>query len=474
MSDYKYWLDISSANQADIDHSMELLKAKEIVPNILALDHYAKTPVNGEFYASFDTESIGFFGTAKGWDREEHEQFFNELSRKFPSATFELRGVCVDDPQNNMFCKAFHNGQYKEVWQDNSDLSERLSAIPWRSYGTPELSAEQSNNFKTVISLTCIHETKFGATCYTSLHPTREAALAHVDDVKVECDFEENNADEYFNWDIDEHILDVSELANAKAPEVEKNQLVAVNYQGFQLDVPSDYDHIRNLDLLHHLEDFAQTLASIPWSAHKAAFPQAYADAADVLSIMDMLNKVFSSGVTGWVEDRRVDKVKEGESENAVYLSDKASMHRMMENLIKFAQNALPLNNGRDNDDLAELAAAFHNLSCNYNTGGGGGEHAVVRTTGASEFENAVRKSGDYLSVVCQVYSQFLYKKLEHDLGYPSILPTKSLLDSLKTGTPFEIPRPAFEDTLASAQARASEQSKDSDAPGSRKDIRNI
>ena len=220
MSDYKYWLDIDSPEKDEVSEVLSVLKTDAVAQNVLILDIFEKEPRYGKPFASLSTEGLLPDGTSKGWDAEEHEKLFHGLSKQFPGVTFEFRGVCVDDPQNEMFLKVFQNGMYKELWQDNSDMSERLAQVPWRPYGEPE--SEIDHNMRKVIELVCTHETRFGIDTYTSLHPSNEKALAHVDTVKEEHGFGEfggpswNEGEERFNYDIKEHIIDIRKFAVAR------------------------------------------------------------------------------------------------------------------------------------------------------------------------------------------------------------------------------------------------------------------
>lgn len=209
MSEYKYWLDISGNNHEELNKALAFLEAEGIVPGTLVVD--SADQGYGPPFACLSTEELLPDGTCKGWDAESHEKFFNDMSVKIPGITLEFRGVCVDDPNNEMFLKAFHNGQYREVWQDNSDLSERLSEVPWHPYGSSE--QDYNNNLRRVYVLACTHECKDGLMIYPSIHESTEAALKHVDAEKAVCSFSEDEIDrEFFNYDIKECIVDISKL----------------------------------------------------------------------------------------------------------------------------------------------------------------------------------------------------------------------------------------------------------------------
>ena len=69
-----------------------------------------------------------------------------------------------------------------------------------------------ADNLRKVYILTCTHETRHGVDAYSSVHASRNEALAHIETVKVECDYEEDEAGEYFDYDITISALDISKL----------------------------------------------------------------------------------------------------------------------------------------------------------------------------------------------------------------------------------------------------------------------
>ncbi len=231
MSDFKYFLTITSDSREDIDHALTRLEEEGIIPNtlmVVSVDQSRNR--DGLYYASLDTEGLLPYGTSKGWDAQEHEMFFHNLSLHLPAATFEFSGICIDDPQNGMFLKAFQNGFYKEVWQDNSDLTERAPSIPWRLYGEPEQNPEL-NALRNIYVLVCTHETRFGVDVYTSVHPTQATALAHMKNVKKECDYDEHEAGEYFDYNVNEYTLDINKLTPARSQEKASLSNVLANVQ---------------------------------------------------------------------------------------------------------------------------------------------------------------------------------------------------------------------------------------------------
>ena len=82
------------------------------------------------------------------------------------------------------------SGMSVETWSYSAESSMMNTDIP--------SSTPASDTLKSVFVLNCVHETKFGATIYSSLHPTYEDALAHVEKQKVACDFDENDDREFF------------------------------------------------------------------------------------------------------------------------------------------------------------------------------------------------------------------------------------------------------------------------------------
>jgi len=79
----------------------------------------------------------------------------------------------------------------------------------------------EDNNLYQVTLLTCTHETKYGIDTYVSIHADQELALAHVPEVKEGCEFEED-AGEYFDYEIEEQVIDISKLKPVQKIEQEK------------------------------------------------------------------------------------------------------------------------------------------------------------------------------------------------------------------------------------------------------------
>lgn len=78
------------------------------------------------------------------------------------------------------------------------------------------LNAPDSDTLRKVYVLSCKHEHNYGVSTYTSLHASQAEAEAHVDIVKENCDFEEDVAGEYFDYEITIAELDISKLEPVK------------------------------------------------------------------------------------------------------------------------------------------------------------------------------------------------------------------------------------------------------------------
>lgn len=82
-----------------------------------------------------------------------------------------------------------------------------------------------SKDFRKVYSLICLHETKYGTDTYVSLHPSRETALKYADFVKEDCEYDPLNDSEYFDWNIQGHVIDINALSPA-FPQRQKEKLL--------------------------------------------------------------------------------------------------------------------------------------------------------------------------------------------------------------------------------------------------------
>ena len=80
----------------------------------------------------------------------------------------------------------------------------------------------EETNLRKAVVLTCTHESKYGTSVYASVHPDQESALAHVPEVEWKCDFEEGVAGEYFDYEIEEQVIDISKLKPVQKIEQEK------------------------------------------------------------------------------------------------------------------------------------------------------------------------------------------------------------------------------------------------------------
>lgn len=137
MSDNRYTLDLQSLFKDDLDTAVRHMMKEKIIPNILSVESELLLP-NGTFNYFLSSEYLHPNMASEAWDYNDHEKFFHELSKKIPSVFMVLSIENLDDPENSMIKKAFHDGQYKEVFLDRLDLDRALDAAPWRPYGAPE------------------------------------------------------------------------------------------------------------------------------------------------------------------------------------------------------------------------------------------------------------------------------------------------------------------------------------------------
>lgn len=70
---------------------------------------------------------------------------------------------------------------------------------------------------KNVFLLKCLHESRFGADAFASIHSSREDAEKYVDTVKYDSGYldEEGRDDNHFTYDIEEFILDTNSFERA-------------------------------------------------------------------------------------------------------------------------------------------------------------------------------------------------------------------------------------------------------------------
>ena len=215
MSDYRYSLDVYADDTSSLDVVKAVLEREKIIPHIMKVDFENRRASEGESYLLLSTDSLMPSGSTKCWGDQDHELFFYNLSKQVPNAKLVFSGENLDDPNDNRFKKAFQNGMYKDAYQDAFSLEAMLEETPWREYGSPakEPISPSTDYLKPVVILTCIHQTRYGDSLYPSVHPTVEAALAHVEKVKDDCNFEPE-LDESFNYDIDLQVLDLRTMVS--------------------------------------------------------------------------------------------------------------------------------------------------------------------------------------------------------------------------------------------------------------------
>ena len=228
MSDYRYSLDIYAGDVSSLDTVREILEKEKIIPYIMKADFENRSISDGESYLFLSTDSLMPHGSVKCWNDQDHELFFYALSKQVPNAKLVFSGENLDDPNGSRFKKAFQNGQYKDAYQDAFDLGAILEEKPWREYGLPakEPISPVADHLKPFVILTCVHQTKYGDYLYSSVHPTAEAALAHVEKVKDECNFEPE-LEECFNYDIDLQILDLRTMTSKQKSAQSFEELLA-------------------------------------------------------------------------------------------------------------------------------------------------------------------------------------------------------------------------------------------------------
>lgn len=107
--------------------------------------------------------------------------------------------------------------QYAELHDRIKEFLEEQGVLQ-NQHGYLQAVKQQEEDLREVCVLTCVHETRHGTSVYGSVHATDKEALAHVEKVMEECDFEEDK-NEYFNSDIDHCVLDVSTLARVRRAE---------------------------------------------------------------------------------------------------------------------------------------------------------------------------------------------------------------------------------------------------------------
>lgn len=215
MSDYRYSLEVYADDASSLDIVRAELEKEEIIPHVMKVDFENRKEADGKSYLFLSTDSLMPHGSVKCWSDQDHELFFHTLSKQVPNTKLVFSGENLDDPNDSRFKKAFQNGQYKDAYQDAFDLEVVLEEAPWREYGAPakEATHSQADHLKPIVILTCVHQTTYGDCLYTSVHPTTEAALAHVEQVKNDCSFEPE-LDEYFNYDIDLQVLDLHTMTS--------------------------------------------------------------------------------------------------------------------------------------------------------------------------------------------------------------------------------------------------------------------
>lgn len=214
MSDYRYTLDVYAEDAASLDAIKVHLETERITPQIMKIDFENRKPEDGRSYLYLSTDSLLPYGSVKHWSDQDHEAFFHDLSKKIQNTEFIFSGENLDDPNNSRFKKAFFNGQFKDAYQDMFSLDSALELAPWREYGTPAIELhDQTCGCVPLAILTCVHQTKFGDNLYSSIHPTMEAALAHIEDVKKACNFDPE-FDEFFGYDIDLQVLDLQTMTS--------------------------------------------------------------------------------------------------------------------------------------------------------------------------------------------------------------------------------------------------------------------
>lgn len=62
----------------------------------------------------------------------------------------------------------------------------------------------------------CKHETKHGVDSYVRFVKKNETVDDIIEEIKNECDYDENAADEYFDSDIEESIIDTNDFEEVK------------------------------------------------------------------------------------------------------------------------------------------------------------------------------------------------------------------------------------------------------------------
>ncbi len=147
MSEYRYNLKISGTDAAEINNALQVMQSTEVIPYSLKVDTRDLDPRTNLTTVYLSTEDIPPYGTAPCWDKEAHERFFHELSLKSPGLMFEFTGENIDDPNNCIFMKAFHNGLYKDAVQEKQDVSSLLRKSEWRVYGEPERDTAEAEIF---------------------------------------------------------------------------------------------------------------------------------------------------------------------------------------------------------------------------------------------------------------------------------------------------------------------------------------
>lgn len=215
MSDYRYSLEVYAGDLSSLDVIKTALEKEGITPYIMKVDFENRRTPDGESYVFLSTDSLMPYGSVKCWSDQKHELFFHTLSKQVPNAKLVFSGENLDDPNDSRFKKAFQNGQFKDAYQDAFDLEAVLEETPWREYGTPakEATHPQVDHLKPMVILTCVHQTTYGDYLYSSVHPTTEAALAHVEQVKNDCNFEPE-LNESFHYDIDLQVLDLDTMTS--------------------------------------------------------------------------------------------------------------------------------------------------------------------------------------------------------------------------------------------------------------------
>lgn len=146
MSEYRYNLTLTGKDDAELSRAVKQLNEANIVPDYLYLDTILRPEKSedGFFHLYLSSESVSPYGTAPCWENTAHEKFLHELSVKCPGTTIKLTGENIDDPNNSVFAKLFHNGQYKEAFQEKQDVDYLLQQEPWRQYGAPALDGQEA------------------------------------------------------------------------------------------------------------------------------------------------------------------------------------------------------------------------------------------------------------------------------------------------------------------------------------------